>query len=250
MKRLALKITNKLLGILIILGFSFRISGKKNVKSSKEILSLAELVDFHFRNHSSGDHINRATMEKALSLLHNRPAVILETGSSAWGTNSSKLFDLYVKSRGGEFHTVDIRIDPLCNLYKESSVFSHFYCDDSVSFLKKWVKNHPNQKVDLVYLDSWDVNWKEPIPSAMHGLSEYFAISPALGKGSILIIDDSPANVLNMNFLSTELKNTAEQFYIKYGIMPGKGTLIDILLSKQSNARKIEHSYQIIYEFI
>lgn len=250
MKRMVLIFVNWLMRILQSMGGSIRATGKCPIKGDKKDQSLSELVDYHFSTYSTIDHINRSTMGKALSLLQNRPAIILETGSSAWGINSSLLFDLYVSNRGGEFHTVDIRINPLITLRKASTILSHFHCDDSVSFLKKWVRNHPGQKVDLVYLDSWDLNFNDPIPAAMYGLSEYFAISPALTKGSILIIDDSPANLLNINFLSPELKDAAEQFYIKYGIMPGKGTLIDILLAKQSNVKKIEHSYQIVYEFI
>ena len=248
MKKLTLRIINKLLRILSLTGFSFKLSGQKTNYSELKFTHISDLIDDHFQ--FDPHHICKGTIGLALSLLNNRPALIIETGSSAWGTNSSKLFDLYVRNWGGEFHTVDIRINPLLSLYKESSTLSHFYCDDSVSFLEKWVKNNPGKKADLVYLDSWDLNFKDPIPSAMHGLSEFFAIMPALGKGSILIIDDTPSNFLNIDFLPSELKSAAETFHIKYGIMPGKGTLIEIFLSKQSNAKKVEHSYQLVYEFI
>ncbi len=46
-------------------------------------------------------------MKVAIELLGDRPARILETGSSAWGTNSSLLFDSYVHRFGGEFYTID-----------------------------------------------------------------------------------------------------------------------------------------------
>jgi hypothetical protein len=53
-------------------------------------------------------------MRQAIHLLGQSPSVILETGMSAWGTNSSLLFDDYVCCFGGEFFTVDIRLRHCC----------------------------------------------------------------------------------------------------------------------------------------
>ena len=52
----------------------------------------------------------------------------------------------------------------------------------------------------------------------MHGLSEFFAIRTALKKVSILVIDDSPLTMLNIYFLSPDIKVFAEDFYKEYGL--------------------------------
>src|SRR5690242_15729928 len=71
--------------------------------------TLDDLIDDHFAKCSTPDHPNRGSLARALGLLAGRPANILETGSSAWGTNSSRLFDRYVRRYGGRFLTIDIR---------------------------------------------------------------------------------------------------------------------------------------------
>lgn len=53
------------------------------------------------------------SMKKAIGSLHESPSTIIETGSSAWGTDSSVMFDSFVQSFGGEFLSVDIRLEPL-----------------------------------------------------------------------------------------------------------------------------------------
>lgn len=145
--------------------------GKKSfqgVVSRKKFESLEPLIDDHFSKHSESNHPCRGTLTTALETLGQRPAIIVETGSSAWGTNSSLLFDSYVNSFGGSFLSVDLRAEPMFTLRSLCTNRSTFYCDDSVSFLKQFAiqKTQPN----LVYLDSWDLNWADPLPSALPGL--------------------------------------------------------------------------------
>jgi hypothetical protein len=45
---------------------------------------------------------------------------------------------------------------------------------------------------DVVYLDSFDVDFDNPVPSAVHHLMEFCAIGPALGPKTIVVIDDCP----------------------------------------------------------
>jgi hypothetical protein len=44
--------------------------------------------------------------------------------------------------------------------------------------------------VDLLYLDSFDVDWDDPHPSALHHLHELCAAMPALKPGAIVAVDD------------------------------------------------------------
>ena len=221
-------------------------SGKKTKDEKQAKTSTKQIVDDHFEKFSDKTHWNYNTLGKSLFLLENKPSVILETGSSAWGTNSSRLFDEYVNNWGGDFYSVDIRIKPMLVLRNVTHQNSHFYCNDSVAFLTKWVKENTNKKVDLVYLDSWDLDVNDPLPSAIHGLKEFFAIEPALKKGTILTIDDTP-NELEM--FPEEMREKAQKFYLSEGMYPGKGMLVDLYLSKKPNVEKLDHQYQTIYRF-
>ena len=48
-------------------------------------------------------------------------------------------------------------------------------------------------KVSMFYLDSFDVDWRYPYPSAAHHLKELAAISRVLHKDTLVVVDDSPA---------------------------------------------------------
>lgn len=178
--------------------------------------------------------------------MHQESAIILETGPSAWGTNSSLLFDSYVNSFGGSFESVDIRLQPSIVLRVQCSSNSSFYCNDSVSFLNQWSKN--NHQVDLVYLDSWDVDWDNPIPSAMHGLSEYLAIAPSLLPGSLLLVDDTPFDDQVTKSVQPNHIEPFMRFYGMFGFYPGKGAFVKQHLESIGRGKQIEHSYQLLWQ--
>lgn len=208
--------------------------------------TVSEIISNHFGFFTDEDHPNKETMTLALELLNSKKAVILETGSSAWGTNSTLLFDSYVNSFGGSFDSVDIRLQPAISLRAKCSNHTTLHCDDSVSFLKKY-SNH-NKKVDLVYLDSWDVKWSDPLPSAMHGLNELLAIFPRLEKGSIILVDDTPLDQEVMKKVQPNHIESFIKFKKKYGFPPGKGSLIKFFLEHQRIGKKIAHSYQLLWQ--
>jgi hypothetical protein len=205
-----------------------------------------ELVRAHFDTWSDPSHVNFSSLRDTLSMLDGRPSLILETGSSAWGTDSSRLFDAYVASFGGEFHTVDIRMEPMFKLGGSLTAGSSLTCDDSVRFLRRWVEENPGRQVDLVYLDSWDLDVHDPVPAATHGLEEFLAIAPALGEGSLLLIDDTPADP---DWLPIEWREAARDFQAESGMVPGKGMLVDRYLSDRGAVTKVHHRYQVLYRF-
>jgi cephalosporin hydroxylase len=204
------------------------------------------LVTAHFAARSDPDHINFSSLLETLRLLEERPSVILETGSSAWGTDSSRLFDDYVASFGGEFRTVDIRIRPLVHLRRNLTPNSVASCDDSVRFLRRWVRDNPGRKVDLVYLDSFDLDVNHPMQAADHGLQEFEAIRPALQAGSLLLVDDTPAE---LEWFSEPERDAARDFHEASGLIPGKGMLIEKHLRESPGVTKIHHRYQVLYRF-
>jgi len=186
-------------------------------------------------------------MLEAIKLLHAQPSVILETGSSAWGTDSSRLFDDYVAGFGGEFATVDIRIGPLFRLWRDLGPRSVIACDDSVRFLRRWVQENPGRKADLVYLDSYDLDVRSPTAAAIQALSELEAIRPALHDGSMLLVDDTPAT---LDYFPEPDRTAAWRFQERTGLIPGKGMLIDVYLRGDSTVTKILHRYQVLYRFV
>jgi hypothetical protein len=120
------------------------------------------------------------------------PIVCIETGASkdfvtdgAVGTFLAKL----CQTKGGEFHSVDISpqtVNKSRVLYDELGLNVNHYVQDSVEFLKQ-TDIVPN----LVHLDSWDVDLKNPLPCALHGWREFEAIEDKMPASSIIIIDDN-----------------------------------------------------------
>lgn len=220
------------------------VSGKQSRVASA---SVEELVASHFTTFSHVDHPCLSTLSLALRILNGKPANILETGSSAWGTNSSLLFDGYVNSFGGSFETVDIRLQPCITLRKLCTSHTKLNCDDSVSFLKRKALN--DEKYDLVYLDSWDVDWANPVPSALHGLNEFFAISSCLKEGCILLVDDTPANPPIMERVQPFHVKNLVAFHNEFGFYPGKGSLIKQLLLSAGRGKQLAHEYQLLWQF-
>src|SRR5207247_10249881 len=130
----------------------------RNTGLSARFSSSDDLVGEHFASRGILNHINFQSFLAALRLLQQRPSWIIETGFSAWGSDSSRLFDNYVASFGGSFWSVDIRLEPMMKLTNSVTEKSILTCDDSVRFLQRWVDLHLGQKADLVYLDSWDLD--------------------------------------------------------------------------------------------
>ena len=215
--------------------------------------TLDALVQQHFCSLSEEAHPCRVTLHHALTLLQGKPAVILETGSSAWGTNSSMLMDAYVNSFGGAFHSVDTRLEPMFQLRQTCTARSTFHCDDSVAFLKKFLAQPPlaasGRHFDLIYLDSWDVNWRDLLPSALHGLHEFLSILPALKPGTLMLVDDTPKDASVMARIQPRQLKEFNDFVATFGFAPGKGALIKDYLVKHALGREIAHDYQLLWQF-
>ena len=126
-------------------------------------------------------------------------------------------------------------------------------CDDSVSFLKKWSAVNVNVKIDLLYLDSWDLDLYNSVPSALHGLAEFLAVSNNLQSGSLLLIDDTPHDLVYFKKVlgedrDNELK-AVEDYYNHNGFYPGKGTLVKELLKSTGRGEELMHEYQLLWRF-
>lgn len=136
------------------------------------------------------------------------PLIIIETGSVRTLDNwegdgqSTLLFDRYVQQRqAGQVHTIDI--NPQCQPWVSHLV--SVYKEDSVSCLHRLAQRAwPKQSSFLFYLDSFDVDFQNPYPSAAHHLKELVAIAPMLSSDTLVVVDDSPAQHQGKGFLVAE----------------------------------------------
>jgi tetratricopeptide (TPR) repeat protein len=51
------------------------------------------------------------------------------------------------------------------------------------------------QEIDLLYLDSMDVVWHDPLPSAIHHHAELMAAMPLIGPRTLVVVDDAPTTI-------------------------------------------------------
>jgi hypothetical protein len=210
--------------------------------------TIESLVYDHFVSHSSLDHLCRSTLHEALAQLNCLPSVIVETGTAAWGTKSSLLFDSYVNSFGGTFESVDIRRQPARAMHLECTDRSRFWTDDSISFLTGLVTRI--RHIDLVYLDSKDVDWNDPLPSAIHGFHEFLVLLPLLQKcGGLLLIDDTPRDAECLAQVSASAFNSFSKTRETYGFAPGKGSLVLQYLKEHRIGKLVKHEDQLLWSF-
>lgn len=234
--------------IIILFGFKLRIKGR-NIKNKIIFKHSEHLVDHHFNLYSTKDHPCINTFKQALGKLNTIPALIVETGSSAWGTNSTILFDNYINNFGGTLETVDVRLEPCINLLNKCSQDTIINIQDSVIFLREWSFKNKDRKIDLLYLDSCDIDWISPNDSMLHCLKEFLVCSQHLQSGSLLLIDDTPINSNIMKKTNPNNLKYFEEFYIKNGFYPGKGSLILSYLNSSHRGKLIEHEYQLLWQF-
>ncbi len=213
---------------------------------SHTFLDVEELLEAHFSTWAEPNHINRPGFEAALRRAAGAPQFIVETGTSAWGTDSTRLWDAYVRSFGGEVWSVDLSSKPRARLATQVCERTHLEVDDSVRFLAHLAEIRPFTQVGLCYLDSWDLDWEDPEPAENHGLNEWRAIKPLIGRGSILLIDDSPSS---LEWVPTELQARGRELLSRRGYLAGKGALVDQELANDPSCEKIWHGYNSVYVF-
>jgi hypothetical protein len=135
----------------------------------------------------------------------NRPVFIVETGCARLAGNwsgdgqSTVLFDRFVSEwPGSTMYSVDI--DPhatdVCKTLVSDRV--HVHTGDSVAFLRHLSPNAPagHTHIDVLYLDSFDVDFSNPHPSAMHHMKELVAVSRLIGPETLVVVDDAPSEAL------------------------------------------------------
>ena len=162
-----------------------RICGLLNVHFSTRML-----VSAHLLRSGNPGHPNKEAFENVLNNFGGVPLNIVETGTSAWGADSTRLWDEYVKNSGGRVRSVDLRPDPSIQLSGKLSKNTELSIGDSVEFLQSLFDN--KESVDLIYLDSYDVDWENPEPAELHGEAEFKIAMELVRVGGVILIDDTP----------------------------------------------------------
>ena len=124
--------------------------------------------------------------------------MIVETGSvrvrDNWAGDgqSTRLFDAYVRHHHGRCLTVDIDPSASALVRELCSDATEATTGDSVSFLAELSASLGARRIDLLYLDSFDLDPADARPSAFHHMKELTAAWRSLGPGTVVAVDDNP----------------------------------------------------------
>lgn len=163
---------------------------------------------------------------------------IVETGcarsESNWSQDgqSTLLFDRFVNHWDGAVRTVDINQAACTWLRGKASGKVTITCSDSVAYLRE-LSRSDELNVDFLYLDSYDLDWRNPHPAALHHLHELCAIMPLLASGTLVVVDDTARNQARVQFKGQEM------IVHDFGVA-GKGGYVAEFFSKIGCAPVIE----------
>jgi hypothetical protein len=157
-------------------------------------------------------------MFEYLESLNKQKYNILETGCCRLANNfdgdgmSTVIFDEFINFYDGLFCTVDINQDNINFAKSQISDKSVTVCDDSVFYINKLSKvvnpfDGKQLKVDLLYLDSFDIDDSNPHPSAFHHFKEFLAAQPIIGPGTLVVVDDHKNDSLGKGMYLLEYMN-------------------------------------------
>lgn len=195
-------------------------------------------------NGSFYTHICYHTIYKALFELIKQDKneyTFVETGCSAHGTKSTLLWDKFVNIFGGKVLSVDLNENAVNITNNQTSDRTNVTHSDSLDYLPTIT-----DKIDFLYLDSYDVNFLNPLPSAEHHLKEFNSIKHLLHEDSIVLVDDTPVSPEWLD------NGKSSPIYHKLKVqfdenMSGKGSLVCKELEKMG-ATKIMHQYQVLWK--
>ncbi len=144
----------------------------------------------------------REAFEVMLDHLSNSQyPLIVETGVSRQENSvdgdfmSTLIWDAAANQYQGTVQCVDINPDNCRFTKNKTSDRTMVYCGDSVKFLayKEQEYDKLSRKIDLLYLDSYDIDFDNWHPSALHHVYELFAIKGALKSGTLICV---PGNLI------------------------------------------------------
>jgi len=223
----------------------FRLSTVKTPHETLATLSNGDMVaGYEGKNVKHYTHINYYTMSQALRLLADQNLnayTIVETGCAAHGTKSTLLWDSFVTKYGGHVYSVDLNSAAVEDTRRHVSDQTTVTCNDSVTFLKEFHK-----PIDMLYLDSYDVDFQKPADSAFHHWKEFSVCRHLLHPGSLVLIDDTP---VSPEWFDNGRHNPLYEQFTHQGITHplGKGSLVALEL-QSAGASKLMHQYQMLWQ--
>ena len=126
---------------------------------------------------------------------HCKRPMIVETGClripGNWDGDgqSTFMFDALVREHHGVLLSVDITSESIDSARRACSSATQLICNDSIAALHA-LSQIVREPVSLLYLDSFDLDHSDPMPSAIHHLMELTAARPLIGPGTIVCVDD------------------------------------------------------------
>ncbi len=160
-----------------------------------------------------------------------RSLLIVETGTLRLPGNwegdgqSTFMFDALVRESGGVLISIDVTNESVDSARKACSSATQLITNDSVSALHA-LTQVVSKQIDLLYLDSFDLDPNDPLPSAIHHALELTAVRPLVGPGTVICVDDYAV-----------------------GSKGGKGMIVDRFLSN-IRAKVLYSGYQKIWRLV
>jgi hypothetical protein len=124
-----------------------------------------------------------------------RDVIIVETGclreEGNWGGDgqSTLVWDAFVNYQGGQVFSVDLDVKAAALANSLTSDKTRVEANDSLAYLLHLATL--GLSVDLLYLDSYDIDWSQPEPSMQHHVKELDAAWPMLKPGTVVAVDDN-----------------------------------------------------------
>ncbi len=102
---------------------------------------------------------------------------------------STFMFDALARDTGGALFSIDVGAESIDTARKACSSATQLIENDSVAALHA-LASIASRRIDLLYLDSFDLDASNPLPSAIHHALELTAARPLVGSGTLVCIDD------------------------------------------------------------
>ena len=142
---------------------------------------------------------------------------IVETGMARQQNNysgdgmSTLIFDEFISFHDGELYSVDLDPNAIKLCHPLVSSKTSLVQSDSVQFLFELSKTDIN--IDLLYLDSFDLDWNNPHPSSFHHMKELTAIIPRIKTGTLVVVDDNMQGIGKGQYVRQFMDNIGKEPY-------------------------------------
>jgi hypothetical protein len=124
-----------------------------------------------------------------------RALLVIETGCMRIPGNwegdgqSTFMFDALVQDCGGSFFSIDVALESIDTARRACSSTTQLIMNDSVAALHA-LDRLTSTQASLIYLDSFDFDVANPMPSAIHHALELISARSLIGPGTIVCVDD------------------------------------------------------------